>query len=194
MTLVSQIANRNQYMIALGANASSDFASNAALLRETIEKVNKCDLCVVASSSTYRTPAFPKNAGPDFANACLLAESPLNPAQVLEILHALEAEVGRVRTQRWGQRVLDLDLIGQGQTVAPDLATFRHWCDLPLDQQMQEAPDELILPHPRLQDRAFVLVPLAEIAPDWRHPVLGQTVLEMKNALPAAALAEIIKN
>lgn len=113
---------------------------------------------------------------------------------MLDVLHALEAEAGRVRIQRWGQRVLDLDLIGQGQTVSPDLATFRRWCDLPLDQQMQEAPDELILPHPRLQDRAFVLVPLAEIAPDWRHPVLGRTVLEMKNALPAAALAEIIKN
>ena len=99
-------------------------------------------------------------------------------------LHALEARHGRERTQRWGQRTLDLDLIAMGTTVLPDLKEFSHWRDLALDQQIIESPAKLILPHPRLQDRAFVLVPLADIAADWCHPVSGVSVRRMVDALP----------
>ena len=87
---------------------------------------------------------------------------------------------------------LDLDLIAWGQAVLPDPATQRRWMELAPDRQTVETPDQLILPHPRLQDRAFVLVPLAEVAPDWRHPVLGLTVTEMCAALPAKDRDEVI--
>jgi 2-amino-4-hydroxy-6-hydroxymethyldihydropteridine diphosphokinase len=135
-------------------------------------------------SGIYRTPCFPEGAGADFANAVAAIETDLAPRDILSLLHEIEAEFGRERLQRWGQRVLDLDLLALGDLVLPDGDTFLVWRNLPLDRQMNEAPSELILPHPRLHERAFVLVPLNEVAPDWRHPVLGSSVSEMLTKLP----------
>jgi 2-amino-4-hydroxy-6-hydroxymethyldihydropteridine diphosphokinase len=75
--------------------------------------------------------------------------------------------------------------------VLPDAGTVRRWLDLSAADQARLAPDELILPHPRMRERAFVLAPLAEVAPDWRHPLLGLSVAEMLASLPAAARAEL---
>ena len=71
-----------------------------------------------------------------------------------------------------------------GNWVFPDPETFQQWYDLPPIRQAEIAPDQLILPHPRMHQRAFVLIPLADVAPDWRHPVLGLTVAEMVLRLP----------
>ena len=93
---------------------------------------------------------------------------------------------GRARDFRWGGRVLDLDLLAFGNIIAPNLDDYCKWQHLPLKQQMQKTPTEMILPHPRLQERAFVLGPLMDLAPDWRHPVLRLTVREMFRRLPQA--------
>lgn len=143
-------------------------------------------LRIAGLSRFWRSPAFPPGSGPDFVNAAAAVESDLAPQALLARLHAIEAGLGRVRVRRWGQRTLDLDLLAMGDTILPDAATLRRWIELPLAGQMGTAPDELILPHPRLQDRAFVLCPLAEIAPDWRHPLLRRSVREMADALPKA--------
>jgi 2-amino-4-hydroxy-6-hydroxymethyldihydropteridine diphosphokinase len=111
---------------------------------------------------------------------------------MLAHLHEIEAKHGRERLQRWGMRTLDLDLVACGDSILPDLATFEHWCTLSPDLQRQAAPTDLVLPHPRVQDRAFVLVPLRDIAAEWTHPVLKKTVIEMCNALAPEALAEIV--
>lgn len=147
---------------------------------------------VRAVSRFYATPCFPPGAGPDYVNAAAEIAVPGDARQVLDLLNRIEAQFGRDRVRRWGRRTLDLDLIAQGQTVLPDRATYGGWFDLALEDQMTQSPDELILPHPRLHERAFVLVPLADIAPDWRHPVLGSTVRDMLDALPADDVAEVV--
>ncbi len=124
-------------------------------------------------------------------NAAVLVDTALSAPELLEALHAIERDHGRERKERWGARTLDLDLLCLGDEVLPDRATFNAWLGLSPERQRTEAPDRLILPHPRLQDRGFVLIPLGEIAPYWRHPVTGKTVAQMVEELPEAEKAAI---
>ncbi|KEO54139.1 hypothetical protein TP2_04255 [Thioclava pacifica DSM 10166] len=146
---------------------------------------------LVAVSRFWRTPAVPEGSGPDYVNACCKMRSGLQFDEILATLHKVESEFGRQRDARWASRGLDLDLLAVEERVCPDLDTWTRWRNLPIESQMREAPEELILPHPRLQDRGFVLIPLADIAPLWRHPVSGMSVMEMLAALPEAEKAAI---
>ncbi|MEB3288365.1 MAG: 2-amino-4-hydroxy-6-hydroxymethyldihydropteridine diphosphokinase [Leptolyngbya sp.] len=150
--------------IALGSNLGESGQVIAAALQrlETLEET-----VVTARSSLYQTaPVGPPQ--PDYLNACALVETRLSPQGLMAQLLAIEADFGRIRQERWGPRILDLDLI------------------LYADQVVNE-PD-LQLPHPRFRERAFVLVPLAEIAPHWVDPVTGQTLLNLCNALDRAGV------
>lgn len=180
------------FLIALGSNLNSSFGSPKETLHIAITLLSQCGFKLVAVSSFYKTPAFPPNSGPEFVNAAAIFQGKFSSQEILVHLHKVEADAGRVRTRRWGQRVLDLDLLFHGDRVLPNQAFFEKWHDLSLEEQTRLTPDRLILPHPRLQDRAFVLIPLAEIAPDWVHPVLNKTVTELRDALPDAARREIV--
>ena len=181
----------NRFLIALGGNSSEDVFQNVASLQEALRLLDQIPAKRTRLSDIWQTPAYPARSGPDFVNACAELEAELDAASLLGALHDIESTMGRVRQARWARRVIDIDLLAQDQRILPDADAVRRWIETPLPEQMRTAPDRLILPHPRLQDRAFVLVPLAEIAPDWRHPLLGRTVTEMRDALDPADLASL---
>lgn len=180
-------------LIALGANLPQAGEPPQTTLRRALDDLSAAGLAGLRASRFYATPCFPAGAGPDYVNAAAVAPVPAgwDAARLLGLLHDIESRHGRTRDTRWGMRTLDLDLLACGAAILPDRATWGHWHDLPPAEQSRLAPDRLILPHPRLQDRAFVLVPLADVAPDWRHPVTGRSVSEMRDALPAPDLAEV---
>lgn len=118
-------------------------------------------------SALYETPAWPDANDPPFINAIASIETALSPEALLQTLHAIEAGFGRRRRQKNAPRSLDLDLIAYH------------------DERREGGTSGLDLPHPGLAVREFVLAPLAEIAPNWRHPVTGAKVQAMIEALPA---------
>ncbi len=140
-----------------------EWASSIAVLEAAKARFPIAGLKILESSSYWRSQAWPDATQSEYINAVALVETPLDPGQLLCALHSLEALFGRERTATNAPRVLDLDLIAYGRTVRTDAAP--------------------LLPHPRAADRRFVMAPLAEIAPAWRHPVNGARA----DALAAAA-------
>ena len=154
--------------VALGSNlGDSEQTIEEALVR--LDRVDGMRLGV--RSNLYKTaPVGPPQ--PDYINACAIFHTVLSPEQVLEVLLTIEASFGRIRHERWGPRTLDLDLLLYGD-------------------QIVDSPN-LTLPHPRMHERAFVLVPLTEIAADWRHPVRQSTVKELLTQLDTAGVYPLV--
>ena len=181
-----------EILIALGSNLGSGAGDPAETVRAAFRSLTARNLILRRSSRLYATPCFPAGTGPDYVNACAVIAGAGDAPGILTLLHEVEAEFGRLRRERWGSRTLDIDLLAIGGTVLPDVATQAEWRALPPGQQIGRTPDRLILPHPRLQDRAFVLVPLCDVAADWVHPLLGRSAAELCAALPAEARVEVV--
>lgn len=177
--------SEKRVLVALGGNLPSSVGPPRATLGCALANLRSLTNTVMRKSKYFVTPCFPAGYGPDYVNAAVEFNFSGESHVILQILHDIEALFGRARESRWSGRVLDLDLLAFGDAVAPDMDGYSKWRDKSLGQQMEQAPQELILPHPRMQDRAFVLGPLMDIAPDWRHPVSGRTVHEMFASLPA---------
>jgi 2-amino-4-hydroxy-6-hydroxymethyldihydropteridine diphosphokinase len=171
-------------LIALGANLPTTTRTPLEVLKHALRLMKSESIDVKSVSLWYVTPAFPPGSGPDYVNAVAKIETDLTADQTLNRLADIEIELGRVRTQRWGARVCDLDLLSYERAILPDLKTQAYWQNLPLEAQLRETPEQLILPHPRMTERAFVLIPLRDVAPDWVHPVSNRTLTDLIDALP----------
>ncbi len=146
--------------------------NSGAILKAALETLAQTPgITLQAKSSWYQTTAVGPPQ-PDYINGCALLHVQTAPQLLLETLLAIEQKFGRIRTQRWGPRLLDLDL-------------------LLYDDLIMDTPT-LQLPHPRMRERAFVLVPLAEIAPDWVEPVSKKAIAELLQAVDCSGVQRLI--
>jgi 2-amino-4-hydroxy-6-hydroxymethyldihydropteridine diphosphokinase len=146
-------------LIGLGANLSSpDYGSPVRTLSAALRQLDGEGVSVLALSRWYESAPVPCSTQPWYVNAVARIESALEPGALLDLLHAAEARFGRVRGEVNGPRLIDLDLLDYHGLIR---ATWP------------------VLPHPRLSERAFVLAPLLDVAPDWRHPASGRMAAEL---------------
>ena len=166
-------AGRRPIFIGAGANLPHpSYASPRETLQAALLELDRRQVHVLRYSPWYRTAPVPVSDQPWYVNAVAEVASDLPADALLAALHAVEAEFGRRRTVPNAARPIDLDLLDYHGEIAPAGA------------------GRATLPHPRMIGRAFVLRPLADLAPDWRHPVTGQPIGELLAALPPDQVAE----
>lgn len=157
-------------IVALGANLPGRFESPKHALISAIAALEDRGLKITTKSRLFLTAPVPVSDQPWYHNAVVAVETVRSPFAVLEILQSIENDFGRVRTERNAARVLDLDLIAYNDVI--------------LDKP------ELIVPHPRMHDRGFVLLPLADIAPNWIHPISKKPLKDLIVNIPADQIAK----
>lgn len=166
---------RGGIWIGIGSNIhpEANLHKAAALLQDGLrgEPMGEPDLRLLRASPVYRTPPWGDIDQDDFLNAVLEVETELAPLELLTRLQSVEQALERERTRHWGPRTIDLDLLACDQTI---LRTTR-----------------LTLPHPLLHQRAFVLLPWCDLAPDWRHPATGHTVHEMLHEVDCSGIQRV---
>lgn len=145
----------NAYLL-LGGNLG-DRLKNLEL---AIQLLNEEAGVISMVSSVYETAAWGLTNQPDFLNQAVQLQTKLSPFELLDTILAIEQKLGRIRKEKWGERLIDIDLILFGDEVI-------------------DIEGKLQVPHPHMQHRKFVMKPLAEIAPNAYHPVLGKTILEI---------------
>ena len=150
-------------LIGLGANVPGPWGLPRQTLTKALETLNQAPLSLVKSSTIIITKPFGMTDQPDFVNAVALIKTELESEALMAHLHEIELSAERRRTVRWGPRTLDLDLLDYNGLILNGEG----------DSHGHQTP--LILPHPGISERTFVLEPIAEIAPDWKHPLSGCT-------------------
>lgn len=153
------VTTMNTVFLLLGSN----MGDRAFFLTSAITEIEKQVGPVVKRSSVHQTRAWGKTDEPDYLNQVLEAETMLTAEAVLHTILGIEKQLGRERKEKWGSRTIDIDILFYDDQVITE--------------------DDLVVPHPQLQNRKFTLEPLAEIAPDLVHPVLNLTIAQLNKAL-----------
>jgi 2-amino-4-hydroxy-6-hydroxymethyldihydropteridine diphosphokinase len=158
-------------LIALGANLPSFLGGPIETLEAAlIELDTHPAVSVIRRSHWYASSPVGRTDQPDFVNGVAIIEADLQPGDLLDLLLALEVRFGRERDERWGPRLLDLDIVD-----------FDGLCETIL-----QGENHLHLPHPRAHERAFVLAPIEEIAPEWLHPILGRYAADLLSEIDSS--------
>lgn len=157
-------------LIGIGSNVEGPWGAPRDTVEEALRRLDRDPVRLVRASRLLVTAPFGYRDQPDFVNAAAIVETGLGPSELLRFLQEIELSADRRRTLRWGPRTLDLDLLDHDGRI--------------LDGG-EQGSRRLILPHPGIPERPFVLRPLVEIAPHWRHPVLHLTAAEMLDRLPS---------
>ena len=142
-------------------------------------------------SKWYSSASFLDEREPRYVNVGLEFNTNLKPVELLNFTSGLENKYGRKRQRRWDPRTCDIDILLCDQLILPSKLYFNKWLNLNLSDQIKLVPDELILPHPRLQERTFFLKPLNDLQSDWKHPFLNMNAKEMLDSLPPYELENI---
>lgn len=149
-------------LIALGSNLPGlNGRTPAENIHESVRALKKKDFLILRLSPFYQTAPVPPSSQPNFINAVAVALTGLSPFKTMDTLHDIERSMGRTRSIKNEARILDLDLLDFNGLI--------------VESQAGEETGGLVLPHPRLHERAFVLQPLCDVAPDWCHPTLGKS-------------------
>jgi 2-amino-4-hydroxy-6-hydroxymethyldihydropteridine diphosphokinase len=150
-------------LIGLGANLPSALGPPQATLEAALTALEKDGVAIAARSPWYRSAPVPASDQPWYVNGVASIATALDPVELLALLHQVEARIGRERRRRNEPRAVDLDI---------------------LDYDGLKRAEAPLLPHPRMHSRGFVLLPLRDVAPGWRHPVSGAGLGELIAALP----------
>lgn len=178
----------NQVILAVGANVSGSFGTPLESLRKSCALLAEEGVNVHASSSLFRTCPLGKTPQPGYLNAVLIANSNLSSLQLLRVCKRIERMSGRRKLAGTnGPRPVDIDVVGIGGNVIGWRG--RRLCQFGIADlrglvRRRSPRCQLVVPHPLMHERRFVLEPLAEIAPHWVHPVLGVSAIQLLARLP----------
>ena len=182
----------NNYVVVLGSNLSSEFGNSAETLKKCVSEIRSYSAIQdLLESNWYISSSFVDEREPRYVNVGIRFRSNIRPIDLLNFTSGLEKKFGRKRERRWESRTCDIDILLCDQLILPNKFHFEKWLRLDLLDQIKLSPNELILPHPRLQDRTFFLKPLNDLQPDWIHPFLEIKAKEMLDSLPPNELENI---
>ena len=193
-SLTAEQANaENRVFVAFGANLPGPFGSPEASLRYAMDRLFDAGAETIHGGAIYCCPAFPPGSGPDFVNS-VVSVTVREADPFIESLFEIESEFNRAAERaagRWKPRSIDVDIISVGQEIRPSLEEHNRIRARPQIDRTT-GTEGVILPHPSMHERAFVLVPLADFAPDWRHPILGKTAAALVAELPNEDRAAVV--
>ena len=182
----------NNYVIVLGSNLSCEFGNSAETLKKCVQEIRSDrSIRYLVESNWYISASFLNKREPRYVNVGIRFSTKLKPIKLLNFTSGLENKYGRKRQERWGPRTCDIDILLCDQQILPSELYFKKWLNLKLSDKIRLVPNELILPHPRLQERTFFLKPLNDLQPDWIHPFLKVKAKEMLDSLPPDELESI---
>ena len=163
--MTPQLQARGKILVGFGANCPGPWGTPAETAARALREMERAGLTVVAVSPLYETAAIGRARQPAYVNGVALLDTSLPPEALLRLLKRIERRAGRRGGSPWGPRSLDIDIVDYKGLV-------RHWRGR-RGAFARPGARPLVLPHPLAHERPFVLKPLSDVAPDWRHPVLG---------------------